>query len=287
MVSGFFSRLPRPPLVAPLAVAVSLHVSLALVVLNSPLSPRLTQLASSDELPFELIAESELFGSGTSAREAATPGEAEPSEAEPGAAAPTAKSSSRESLHDLSTEALARDSLVVEPTQDPLMNGAADVDAHESATLDEGLTSSLGGLDAWAAMSHTTGWAAIGTAQPGSGVGLTGNGSSDRGFSGRGAPGSSAGQGSARGARLLPHSCTDLFPSSANSDVGQVTVELEVGASGLARVVRATRASTTESVFSQAAELCASRLRFTPARDEAGHPVSAHAIVRLHFARHS
>ena len=105
-------------------------------------------------------------------------------------------------------------------------------------------------------------------------------------------PAGSAGSGrdqlfASRKARLIQssHRCADLFPYNATLNLLVVTVKLGVDPRG--KVTEAVPTATQDQSFLLAAQTCARRLRFTPARDQRGQAVEAQAVVRLRFARAS
>ncbi len=87
--------------------------------------------------------------------------------------------------------------------------------------------------------------------------------------------------------RLLAatYRCSDLFPYSAKKDSQDLTLDLDVGPSGTARVRRVREARQVELDFVLAARSCAQRLRFAPAKDESGQATQGRATLRLHFSR--
>lgn len=99
--------------------------------------------------------------------------------------------------------------------------------------------------------------------------------------------GSGAGSGRLLTPRLLAatYHCSDLFPYNATKDSQDLTLDLDVGPSGTARVRRVREARQVELDFVLAARSCARRLRFAPAKDELGQATQGRATLRLHFSR--
>ncbi|MCA9577950.1 MAG: hypothetical protein KC668_21095 [Myxococcales bacterium] len=125
---------------------------------------------------------------------------------------------------------------------------------------------------------------ALGRGHAGSGVaGGTGAGSGPAGATGTG--GAAVNAQPAQAPRAVNSDWTCPWPGAAiAADLYQqnVTVRVQVGVDGA--VERAT-ARDPGFGFGPAAAACARRERFHPARDGAGQPVRATALVRVHFER--
>lgn len=131
----------------------------------------------------------------------------------------------------------------------------------------------------------------VATSSAGGGPTLASHG---RGFAGR-ASGGGAGAAGGTGAGSLANSpahllgagnrCADLFPYAATSDTGTVAVSLEVASSGQPSSSRVLDEAPRDQGFGVAASHCVRRLRFAPAVDGSGRPVTSRSVVRLRFER--
>jgi TonB family protein len=90
-----------------------------------------------------------------------------------------------------------------------------------------------------------------------------------------------------RGPQLLAtrDPCAGYFPGTAAANRGDVQLAIDVDAQGHARAREIMLESPRGQGFEKAAKACASQLRFAPALDTQGHPVSGRARIALRFHR--
>lgn len=101
--------------------------------------------------------------------------------------------------------------------------------------------------------------------------------------SGSGSTGTSGGV----GARLLGAGdpCAGYFPADSKVQRGTVRLDVDVDPRGLVTGSRVRAVEPKDAGLSQAALACATRLRFKPASDGAGQPVTSRATLLLRFER--
>lgn len=122
----------------------------------------------------------------------------------------------------------------------------------------------------------------------GSGFGTAG---SAHARGGHGKAGGTDGAPAAPGSRKVParllasHTCDDLFPYSARSEAGSVTVLVTVSPSGSPESSQVLQVSPPGQGFELAAKACASRFKFLPARDPSHHRVRSSSRVQVRFSR--
>ena len=102
--------------------------------------------------------------------------------------------------------------------------------------------------------------------------------------------GATAGAGSGtlmRGPRLLAtrDPCAGFFPGTADAKRGQVQLSVDVDADGRPHPTQILLELPRGQGFQSAAKACAAHLRFAPALDAQGRPVSASARIALRFER--
>lgn len=98
------------------------------------------------------------------------------------------------------------------------------------------------------------------------------------------------GGGSRPGARAVliaqTAACDGLFPHTAASDGGVVTLSMQVTPHGRAHASRIVDEQPRGEGFGAAARRCLERIRFQPARSAQGLAIESTSVLRLRFARH-
>lgn len=79
--------------------------------------------------------------------------------------------------------------------------------------------------------------------------------------------------------------CNALFPPGARAASGKVTLEVDVGPSGATTASRVIDEQPSGEAFGAAAQVCARRMRFSPATDANGKPAAGRTRIRVAFQR--